>query len=750
MATENQKQIEKEKVEIVELKKTSAKLKILYRQEESSFIEAAIDLAEIAGRLGADDSSPESACETSDNHDAVVIETPAEEVNVETEIVEEYLDPLCAVRTPRKGEKIDCPVPNFEEIDPDSWSINVNQFFPLNCTLTPRVEASFEFRGENLSSGSFNLSPRQKISLGSIIEEEEVFEDNSVVVREETLSVERRENLLQIEYFACNMDDEDYKNKMASKKKEVRKVERMIENYTADNATLADVNMYQTYLSEIRAAFVHCQDSLDDVIDKLHEYVEKDKQRIAQIKKINNDLGQKFKTNDTEVKMKFVTMIADYEVNKPITPAEKSQLDIMAAKQKKEKDKEAKVAKENEEKAILKIKNAVKKFSDLKKKITDVKSIEEMSEQEIREKLIESQKWEKKIEEFTSVKEAIDQELVTVDVEETLIDQLSEEFDRILEIASEKIKSLTMKDKELGLFTLTPNKVKENIVYPMVFEGKPGENVYKFVKQFKEALDADQVRKSDQVKTLMKYLKGEAKVVIGDHHKSIDIALEALSEAFGNAWLILQRLRDNFDKTLGHFRYWGRHGTIERLNAINRTLDFIRQLESLAEDYSTELYNEVYHSSTIKLITKGMPTEFTMKMNETCDVKDSLEDWMLRISDILESKKKSNMSALKSGVGGARSKFEESDESSADKTRRSNSLTQTRHDCTKSKECKEAWDILGCINLYKIETVTARIDFMKERNSCSAVDCHPSGVFGLLSATFADGEEESLRLDVLQ
>ena len=532
------------------------------------------------------------------------------------------------------------------------------------------------------------------------------------------MSVERRENLLQIEYFACNMDDEDYKNKMASKKKEVRKVERMIENYTADNATLADVNMYQTYLSEIRAAFVHCQDSLDDVIDKLHEDVEKDKQRIAQIKKINNDLGQKFKTNDTEVKMKFVTMIADYEVNKPITPAEKSQLDIMAAKQKKEKDKEAKIAKENEEKAKLKIKNAVKKFSDLKKKITDVKSIEEMSEQEIREKLIESQKWEKKIEEFTSVKEAIDQELVTVDVEETLIDQLSEEFDRILEIASEKIKSLTMKDKELGLFTLTPNKVKENIVYPMVFEGKPGENVYKFVKQFKEALDADQVRKSDQVKTLMKYLKGEAKVVIGDHHKSIDIALEALSEAFGNAWLILQRLRDNFDKTLGHFRYWGRHGTIERLNAINRTLDFIRQLESLAEDYSTELYNEVYHSSTIKLITKGMPTEFTMKMNETCDVKDSLEDWMLRISDILESKKKSNMSALKSGVGGARSKFEESDESSADKTRRSNSLTQTRHDCTKSKECKEAWDILGCINLYKIETVTARIDFMKERNSC--------------------------------
>ena len=48
------------------------------------------------------------------------------------------------------------------------------------------------------------------------------------------------------------------------------------------------------------------------------------------------------------------------------------------------------------------------------------------------------------------------------------------------------------------------------------FHGRPGDNVYKFTKLFKEALDADQVRTSDQLKTLLKYLKGEANVAVGE------------------------------------------------------------------------------------------------------------------------------------------------------------------------------------------------------------------------------------------
>ena len=102
------------------------------------------------------------------------------------------------------------------------------------------------------------------------------------------------------------------------------------------------------------------------------------------------------------------------------------------------------------------------------------------------------------------------------------------------------------------------------------------------------------MRKSDQVKMLLKYLKAEAKTCIGEHYKTVEDALKALSEAFGSSRMIMDKLRSNFDKNLSSIKQWGKHGTQERVNAINKTLDFIRHLESLAEDHKTELHNEVY------------------------------------------------------------------------------------------------------------------------------------------------------------
>ena len=43
--------------------------------------------------------------------------------------------------------------------------------------------------------------------------------------------------------------------------------------------------------------------------------------------------------------------------------------------------------------------------------------------------------------------------------------------------------------------------MKDTVVYPHTFHGILGDNVYKFVKEFKEAVVEIQVKKSDQVKT---------------------------------------------------------------------------------------------------------------------------------------------------------------------------------------------------------------------------------------------------------
>jgi hypothetical protein len=90
------------------------------------------------------------------------------------------------------------------------------------------------------------------------------------------------------------------------------------------------------------------------------------------------------------------------------------------------------------------------------------------------------------------------------------------------------------------------------VVYPENFIGNPGEDVYKFVLEFKEAISADHVRTSDEVKTLLKHLKGDAKKTVGEHHKKLDDSLKDLKNAFGNPQWIWQILKDDFEKKV-HF-----------------------------------------------------------------------------------------------------------------------------------------------------------------------------------------------------
>ena len=67
---------------------------------------------------------------------------------------------------------------------------------------------------------------------------------------------------------------------------------------------------------------------------------------------------------------------------------------------------------------------------------------------------------------------------------------------------------LTVKDDELKLCTLAPNKVKDSVVYPPKFTGKETEDVYSFIKEFRQAIASDHVKKADEVKKLRNYLDG--------------------------------------------------------------------------------------------------------------------------------------------------------------------------------------------------------------------------------------------------
>ena len=110
----------------------------------------------------------------------------------------------------------------------------------------------------------------------------------------------------------------------------------------------------------------------------------------------------------------------------------------------------------------------------------------------------------------------------------TLVEQFKTRFNKVIDDTTEKIDALTTKDKELGLYSLAPNKSKDSICHPKVFSCKVEENVHQFITEFKTALQADHVRKKDEVNTLMKYLDSHAKMSVGTHTQTLDEAIEIL------------------------------------------------------------------------------------------------------------------------------------------------------------------------------------------------------------------------------
>jgi hypothetical protein len=84
-----------------------------------------------------------------------------------------------------------------------------------------------------------------------------------------------------------------------------------------------------------------------------------------------------------------------------------------------------------------------------------------------------------------------------------------------------------------------------------------------------------------------------------------------LVQFYGNANLIWIKYKEEFKKTFfGNVStMWGELGSTQRVDAIARMLEFIRQSKQYAQDYP-ELKDEIISSSTVKLLTKSMPMDY--------------------------------------------------------------------------------------------------------------------------------------------
>ena len=109
-----------------------------------------------------------------------------------------------------------------------------------------------------------------------------------------------------------------------------------------------------------------------------------------------------------------------------------------------------------------------------------------------------------------------------------------------------KIDDLLRKDKELCLYTLSPEKMKR-VHYSQPFSGEANENVYTFIADIKQAMNDDCIRTKDKLKVLLKYVEGDAKMSVLNA-ENVDDAFDILDKTFGTPRLIWKKKMENFEK----------------------------------------------------------------------------------------------------------------------------------------------------------------------------------------------------------
>ena len=491
------------------------------------------------------------------------------------------------------------------------------------------------------------------------------------------------------------MEEDDYKKELKALKDVKRRVERKIAGYTAADVTAADKDDYKETLKTTRTLYDAFVAKVDNLIDRLE-----DEEKIQEVNDLLDELSVKLKKNEKEVKEKLLQVVADYDASKPLSEADK-------------KLKAEKVAKVKTRIGFIK-----EKAVDFKNGILKLKVAKDMSDNEIRENMVEVKDWKIKANELVSSKEKTIEDSVGIDIDPADVLALKESVQATIDILENKIENLKIEDKGRGLFTLT-KKSGDKVVFPEAFEGKAGDNVFKFKEKFTRALVDSQTREGDKVEVLRQHLVGEAKELIGDHHTSLDTAMRALVDYFGQPKRIWFKSKKDIREKLGGKNAWGLYGSQQRVVAIAQLLEFLREAEALSKSYK-ELQTEIYHSSTTELLIDLMPRNYFEKVNDlTGGIRDTEEENIHNIKEFLEERKSSAIKATE--------KFKE-DEQQARNFPRGRSGGQTPsanksvdispHDCYKSKMCKTKWDSLGCIEFYKLKSHEDRIKWMRDRRSC--------------------------------
>ena len=616
---------------------------------------------------------------------------------------DEEIEPLQAAKSPESSVISQRDTQFRHPPSPRNWSTSVNKFFPDNCEVTPVIPAPTQ------SSGSVPHSlPSPRLNLETITEadSDEVFDQQIEASSDEVFDQQIGAPIGTLDQTRdpegssgdivtavdthidrvnqnSEMDADTYNGKLREIKSEVDKVDRKWQGYTKDDVHLCDQNVCHSQLHEIAVAEESCQDKIFEFIYELDENIAVDEDRIKSLRSMSDELRKRVKTNSNEVKARLTDLIKAAEEAKPMSAYEQQSIDLKKSEHEARKN-------EKTSKVKTKIDLCHKDANSLIAIMENATDVEEMSDQQIRMSILNDfKKWEDKVKELKKATEAITIDLADLELDvsdQELVDNLHEAYQKAEDEVTKRILSLTERDSKLGLYTLAPSKNKETICYPDVFCGRLGENVHKFIADFKLAIQADHVRSKDEVKTLIKYLDADAKTSIGEHTLKLEDAFDILKTTYGNPSLIWNYLKQNLSKSLGKSAYWGKQQSVERRNSITKLIDFLNEAKTLATEHEI-LKTEINSAATITHIFSVIPGDIKKDVTVKAKGTKTIDQHLQVIEEVLLDHREETLFRLAYDPHST-----VTNETPLIKRKPSANVSVTpqgKHDCSKGFQCKE-------------------------------------------------------------
>ena len=300
--------------------------------------------------------------------------------------------------------------------------------------------------------------------------------------------------------------------------KKKKKVLGLIERFNKDSISCVQhKDIYKDKLKRIDDVVEETLEYIDELLIKLE--LNEETERIADINLMRSEIVQSANNNEREVIEKVQSVLNSSSA----APAQMVENLTAPVTREGSETGVSSIRTDVVPKLTLRYHNIIEDVTDLEAIINGVKAVDEMTDVEVTYFVRKIDSWNDKLKTLVSAYRKFQEEAVgNVDLQD-MVTTAGVRVKSAKILIEAKATALTKEDDDRGLNSLCENKNKSAVVFPEPFKGDLGENIFKFKREIVSAIKDTQVKKADQVRTLLKYLKGDARNRVGDYQPDLNI-----------------------------------------------------------------------------------------------------------------------------------------------------------------------------------------------------------------------------------